>query len=162
RLAGSGVSRAVIICGFITSLERSVKASVRKSETPRRRSAHRGNERRLVTQHPRRRFLSLAAGAVSLPAVSRTAWTQAYPSRPVRIIVGTVAGGPQDIAARLIGQSLSERLGQRFVIENRPGAGSNLGAETVVRAAPDGYTLLLCASPNAINTTLYNLNFNFI
>jgi tripartite-type tricarboxylate transporter receptor subunit TctC len=77
-------------------------------------------------------------------------------------VVGSPAGGPQDVAARLIGQSLSERLGQQFIVENRPGAGTNLGAETVVRAAPDGYTLLLCASPNAINTTLYNLSFNFI
>jgi tripartite-type tricarboxylate transporter receptor subunit TctC len=106
--------------------------------------------------------LHLAAGAAALRLASSEGWAQTYPTRPVRLVVGSVAGGPQDIAARLIGQSLSERVGQQFIIENRPGAGTNLGAETVVRAAPDGYTLLLCASPNAINTTLYNLSFNFI
>jgi tripartite-type tricarboxylate transporter receptor subunit TctC len=111
---------------------------------------------------PRRAFLQLVASAAALPAVSHVAMAQVYPTRPIRIVVGSPAGGPQDIAARLIGQSLSERLGQQFIVENRPGAGTNLGAETVVRAAPDGYTLLLCASPNAINTTLYNLSFNFI
>ena len=112
---------------------------------------------------PRRQFLHLAAGAAALPAVSRIARAQTYPTRPVRIIVGFAAGGPTDIAARLIGQWLSERLGQQFVIENRPGAGSNIGTEAVVRAPPDGYTLLLVGTPNAINATLYdNLNFNFI
>ena len=112
---------------------------------------------------PRRQFLHLAAGAAALPAVSRFAWAQAYPTRPVRIIVGFAAGGATDIIARLIGQWLSERLGQPFVIENRPGAGSNIGTEAVVRAPPDGYTLLLVASANAINATLYDkLNFNFI
>ena len=111
----------------------------------------------------RRQFLHLAAGAAALPAVSRFAWAQTYPSRPVRIIVGFAAGGPNDILARLIGQWLSERLGQPFVIENRPGAGSNIATEAVVRAPPDGYTLLLVGSPNAINATLYDkLNFNFI
>jgi tripartite-type tricarboxylate transporter receptor subunit TctC len=112
---------------------------------------------------PRRQFLHLAAGAAALPAVSRIARAQAYPSRPVRIIVGAPAGGPQDILARLIGQWLSERLGQQFITENRAGAGSNIAAEAVVRAPPDGYTLHLSASPNAINATLYdNLKFNFV
>jgi tripartite-type tricarboxylate transporter receptor subunit TctC len=111
----------------------------------------------------RRRFLRLAAAAVSLPAVPRIAGAQAYPSRPVRLIVGFPAGGSADIVARLIGQSLSERLGQPFIIENRPGAGSNMGTETVVRAPPDGYTLLMVSAANVTNATLYdNLNFNFI
>jgi tripartite-type tricarboxylate transporter receptor subunit TctC len=111
----------------------------------------------------RRQFLHLAAAAAAFPAVSGFAWAQTYPSRPVRIIVGFAAGGPNDILARLIGQWLSERLGQPFVIENRAGAGSNIATEAVVRAPPDGYTLLLVGTPNAINATLYdNLNFNFI
>ncbi|HWC94164.1 MAG TPA: tripartite tricarboxylate transporter substrate binding protein [Pseudolabrys sp.] len=111
----------------------------------------------------RRRFLRLAAGTAALPALSGLASAQAYPSRPVRIIVGFSAGGPNDILARLIGQWLSERLGQPFVIENRPGAGSNIATEGVVRAPPDGYTLLLVGSPNAINATLYDkLDFNFL
>jgi tripartite-type tricarboxylate transporter receptor subunit TctC len=111
----------------------------------------------------RRNFLHLAASAAALPAAPRIACAQAYPTRPVHLIVGFAAGGPQDIVMRLIGQWLSERLGQSFVIENRPGAGGNVGAETVVRADPDGYTLLSVSSPNAINATLYtNLNFNFI
>jgi tripartite-type tricarboxylate transporter receptor subunit TctC len=112
---------------------------------------------------PRRQFLQLVAGAAALPAVSRIARAQAYPSRPVRIIVGFAPGGATDIMARLMGQSLSERLGQQFVIENRPGAASNVGTETVVNAAPDGYTLLVVTSVNAINATLYEkLNFNLI
>jgi tripartite-type tricarboxylate transporter receptor subunit TctC len=112
---------------------------------------------------PRRTFLRLAAGAAALPTVSRFAWAQAYPSRPVRIVAGFPAGGSVDFHARLIGQLLSERLGQQFFIENRPGAGGTLGTEAVVRAAPDGYTLLLTAIPDAINATLYDkLNFNFI
>jgi tripartite-type tricarboxylate transporter receptor subunit TctC len=111
----------------------------------------------------RRRFLHRAAGTAALLAVPRFAWTQTYPSRPVRIIVGFAAGGPNDILARLIGQWLSERLGQPFVIENRPGAGSNIATEAVVRAPPDGYTLLLVGSPNAIDATLYDkLGFNFL
>ena len=112
---------------------------------------------------PRRRFLHLAAGAVALPALSHAAWAQAYPSRPVRIVVGFPAGGPADILARVMGQWLSDRLGQPFIIENRPGAGSNIATEVVVRAPPDGYTLLLVAPANTINATLYDkLNFNFI
>jgi tripartite-type tricarboxylate transporter receptor subunit TctC len=112
---------------------------------------------------PRRRFLYSAAAVATLPVMPRFAWAQAYPTRPVRIIVGFTPGGTTDIAARLIGQWLSERLGQQFVIENRPGAGSNLAAEAVVNAPPDGYTILLVGAPNAINATLYEkLNFNFI
>jgi len=111
---------------------------------------------------PRRNFLHLVAGAAALSAMSRLARAQAYPSRPVRIIVGFAAGGSADILARLMGQWLSERLGQPFVIENRPGAGSNIGTEAVVRAPPDGYTLLLASSANAIAATLYDrLNFDF-
>jgi tripartite-type tricarboxylate transporter receptor subunit TctC len=112
---------------------------------------------------PRRNFLRLAAGAAALPAVSRIAWAQAYPSRPVRIIAPTAPGGAPDILARLIGPWLSERLGQQFVVENRPGSGTNIGTEVVVRASPDGYTLLMVASANAINATLYDkLNFIFL
>jgi tripartite-type tricarboxylate transporter receptor subunit TctC len=112
---------------------------------------------------PRRNFLHLAAGAAALPAVSRIAWAQAYPTRPVRIIAPTGPGGAPDILARLIGPWLSERLGQQFVVENRPGSGTNIGTEVVVRASPDGYTLLLVASANAINATLYDkLNFVFL
>jgi tripartite-type tricarboxylate transporter receptor subunit TctC len=112
---------------------------------------------------PRRRFLRLAAGAAVLPAVSRVAWAQTYPARPVRIVVGFPPGGAVDIFARLLGQSLSDRLGQPFVIENRPGAGTNIATETVARAPADGYTLLSVSSPNAINATLYDkLNFDFI
>jgi tripartite-type tricarboxylate transporter receptor subunit TctC len=111
----------------------------------------------------RRQFLHLAAGATALPAVSRIAWAQTYPARPVRIVVGLTAGSASDIVARLVGQWLSERLGQQFIVENRPGAGTNIAAEAVVRSVPDGYTLLLAASPNAINASLYDkLSFNFI
>ena len=112
----------------------------------------------------RRQFLNLAAGAVALPAISRFAWTQAYPTRPVHMIVGFPAGNASDIIARLIAQSLSERLGQQFVVENRPGAGSTIGTEVVVRAQPDGYTLLMeVMTANAINASLYpDLNYNFI
>src|SRR5438874_11151497 len=111
----------------------------------------------------RRSFLHLAASAAALPTVSRFAWAQNYPSRPVRLIVGFAPGGGTDIMARLIGQWLSERLSQQFVIENRPGAGTNIATEAVVNAPPDGYTLLLAGLPNASNATLYqNLKFNFI
>src|SRR5215468_10523532 len=105
---------------------------------------------------PRRKFLHLAAGAAALPVVSRFAWAQAWPTKPVRIVVGSAPGGTVDIVARLMGQWLSERLGQPFVIENRPGAGGNIGTEAVVRAAPDGHTLLLVGTSAAINATLYD------
>jgi tripartite-type tricarboxylate transporter receptor subunit TctC len=112
---------------------------------------------------PRRNFLYLAAGAAALPAVARVARAQGYPSRPVRIIVGFAPGGAGDILARLIGQWLSERLGQQFVVDNRPGGSGNIGTEAVVRSPADGYTLLLAGTPNTVNVTLYEkLNFNFI
>jgi tripartite-type tricarboxylate transporter receptor subunit TctC len=112
---------------------------------------------------PRRKFLHMVAGAGALSALPRPTRAQTYPMRPVRLISGFPAGGPNDIVARIMGRWLSERLGQPFVVENRPGAGSNIATEAVVRAAPDGYTLLLVNSPNAINATLYdNLNFVFL
>jgi tripartite-type tricarboxylate transporter receptor subunit TctC len=112
---------------------------------------------------PRRQFLHLAAGAAALPTVSRIARAQAYPTRPVRLIAPVAPGGAGDILARLMGQWLSERLGQPFIIENRPGGGNNIGTEAVVRAPADGYTLLLAGTPNTVNVTLYEkLNFNFI
>jgi tripartite-type tricarboxylate transporter receptor subunit TctC len=112
---------------------------------------------------PRRRFLRLAAGAAALPAFSHRAKAQAYPARPVRLVIGYTPGGSADLTARLIGQWLSERLGQSFVVENRPGGGTNIATEAVVRAPPDGYTLLLVAPANAINATLYEkLSFNFL
>src|SRR6202043_3282683 len=117
----------------------------------------------MVMKLPRRKFLHLVTGAAALPTMSRIACALDYPSRPVRFVVGFPAGAATDIVARLIAQSLSEQFGQQFIVDNRPGAGSNLAAEVVVRADPDGYTLLQAASPNAINATLYdNLSFNFI
>src|SRR5499426_2186140 len=111
----------------------------------------------------RRKFLHLAAGAAALPAASRFAWAQAYPTRPVRIIVGFPAGGPTDIVARVMAQWLSERLGHQFVVENRAGAASNIGTEAALRAPPDGYTLLQVTSSNAVNATFYeNLSFDFL
>ncbi len=111
----------------------------------------------------RRKFLQLAGAAMVAPAGSPVAWAQAYPTRPVRLIVGFAAGGVTDIVARLIGQWLSEQLGQQFIVENRTGAATNVATEAVVRAAPDGYTLLVSSAANATNATLYNnLNFNFI
>jgi tripartite-type tricarboxylate transporter receptor subunit TctC len=112
---------------------------------------------------PRRRFLHLAAGAAALPAVARIAWAQTYPSRPARIVVGLAPGGANDIIARLMGQWLSERLGQPFIIENRPGAATNIATEAVVRAPADGCTLLLVSGAHTVNATLYDkLSFNFI
>src|SRR4051812_2732640 len=116
-----------------------------------------------VMEFRRRTFLKLAAGAAALPAVPRLARAQAYPSRPARIIVGFAAGGATDIQARLMGQWLSDRLGQQFIVENRSGASGNIGTEAVAKAAPDGYTLLQVVTPNAINAALYtNLNFDFM
>src|SRR5260370_701092 len=112
---------------------------------------------------PRRQFLQLAAGAAALPAALRSARAQAYPAKPVRFIIGYTSGGSADITARLMGQWLSERLGQSFIVESRPGAGTNIATEAVVRAQPDGYTLLLVAPANAINAALYDkLSYNFI
>src|SRR5215831_6681947 len=112
---------------------------------------------------PRRRFLHLAASAAALPVTSQLGWAQAYPTRPVRIFVGFAAAGGNDIVARIMGQWLSEKLGQQFIIENRPGAGTNIAAEAALRAPSDGYTLLVTSPASAINATLYeNLSFNFI
>ena len=112
---------------------------------------------------PRRKFLHVAAGAAAFPAISSMTWAQTYPSRSVRLIVPFPPGGPNDVFARLIGQWLHERLGQPIIIDNRPGAGGNIGTEVVVKAAPDGYTLLLINSNHTVNATLYDkLNYNFI
>jgi tripartite-type tricarboxylate transporter receptor subunit TctC len=119
--------------------------------------------RDIAMRLPRRQFLHLAAGIAALPAASRFACAEAYPARPVHMIVGFPAGQAADIIARLVCQPLSDRLGQQFVVDDRPGAGGNIGTEAVVRSAPDGYTLLTCLLTNAINATLYaDLNFNFI
>ena len=143
-----------------------MKTSLRHAATPQRRlrpGVYDRPKRSSSGEHPRRRFLTLAAGAAALPAVSRIARAQNYPARPVRIIVAFAAGGPTDIAARLIGQSLSERLGRSFLIENRPGGNNNIGTEAVVRAPTDGYTQLLANEVNAINTSLYErLGYDFI
>ena len=111
----------------------------------------------------RRKVLRLATGAVALPALSRASWAQAYPSRPIRFVVGFPAGGSADITARIVGQWLSERLGQQIIVENRAGAASNIGTEAVVKSPPDGYTFLIVSPPNAINATLYaKLNYDFM
>src|SRR5499426_1511438 len=153
--------------GFVTKLHSSVRtaASVWANiGTARFPKVNRDSEPQEAAMNPpRRQFLHLVAGAAALPAVSRIAWAQAYPTRPVRIIVGFAPSGATDIMARLIGQWLSERLGQQFIVENRPGAASNIGTEAVVNAPPDGYTLLVATVVNAINATLYDkLSFNLI
>jgi tripartite-type tricarboxylate transporter receptor subunit TctC len=136
-----------------------MKSSLRQTATPQHRSRPRGNDRPRPkapssSQHPRRRFLGLAAGAV-LPAVSRLAWAQAYPARPVRIVVAFPAGGTHDITARIIGQWLSERTVQSFLIDNRPGANGTIGTQAAANASPDGYTLVLLGNPQAVNVSLY-------
>src|SRR3977135_3715253 len=118
---------------------------------------------RSIMKFPRRTFLHLAVGAAALPAVPRISRAQAYPARPVRIVVGFPAGGATDIQARLMGEWLTERLGQQFIVENKPGASGNIGTETVAKAPADGYTLLQIVTPHAINAALYtNLNFDFV
>src|SRR5262249_98541 len=113
--------------------------------------------------HHRRQFLHLAAGVAALPIVSRIARAQAYPTRPVRLLVGYPAGRSSDFSARLVGQLLTERLGQQFIVENRPGASGNIATEAVVRSPPDGYTLLLASTADAVNGSLYqNMSFNFV
>ena len=145
-----------------------MKSSLRQTATPQHRSRPRGNDRPhpktpSAGKHPRRRFLGLAAGGAALPAVSRLSWAQTYPSRPVRLIVPFGSAGATDITARLVGQWLSERLGQQFIIENRPGAGGNIGTEAVVRSPPDGHTLIMAGNYNAWNPALYDkLSFNFL
>ena len=117
----------------------------------------------IEAKFPRRKFLRLAAGAAALPAISRVTWAQTYPTRPVRWLLGFAPGGPNDVLARLLGQHLSEKLGQPFVIESRPGAGGNLATQAVANAAPDGHTLLGIGHFNAINATLYKqLPFDFM
>jgi tripartite-type tricarboxylate transporter receptor subunit TctC len=140
-----------------------MKTSLRYAVTPRPRQIHRYDRRPTRSTIQRRQFLHLTLGAAGLPAMSRIARAQTYPTRPVRWIVGFPPGGATDITARLMGQWLTERLGQPIVIENRPGANGNIGTEAVVRSPADGYTLLLVAANNVISTTLYDkLNFNFI
>src|SRR5947207_1077347 len=132
------------------------------TKAPTSRASYTAQEGEMKLPH-RRQFLHLAAGAAALPVLPGIARAQAYPTRPVRLIVGFAAGGGTDIVGRVIGQWLSERLGQQFIVENRPGAGTNIATEAVVRAPADGYTLLLTSSANAINATLYDkLKFNFI
>ena len=116
-----------------------------------------------IVKFQRRTFVHLAVGAAVLPAISRVAQAQAYPSRPARIVVGFPAGGATDIQARLMGEWLTQRLGQQFIVENKPGASGNIGTESVAKAPADGYTLLQVVTPNAINAALYsNLGFDFI
>ena len=130
-----------------------MKASVRKATTPRR-VAPRGNERRSMTQHPRRRMLSLAAGAAVMPAVSRMAWSQTYPSRPITIIVPFAAGGPTDVIARTLADRMRTSLGQPVIVENVTGGGGTIGVGRVARATPDGYTLSIGQMALTLRTVL--------
>jgi tripartite-type tricarboxylate transporter receptor subunit TctC len=137
-----------------------MRSSLRQTATPQHRSRPRRNDRPHQKtpssgQHPRRQFLHFAAGAAALPVASRIARAQSYPARPVRLIVGFPAGGTHDILARIIGQWLSERMGQSFLIDNRPGANGTIGTQAAANAAPDGYTLLLVGTPQAINVEFY-------
>src|SRR5262245_26031013 len=143
---------------FVRSIHARIVCPRPFTRVPQRRSG-----RRTPMKLPRRNFLHLAAGAAALSALARIARAQTYPTRPVRLIVPIAPAGASDILARLMGQWLSERLGQPFVIENRPGGGGNIGTEVVVRAPADGYSLLLCGTFNAVNATIYDkLNYNFI
>src|SRR5262245_47721360 len=146
--------------GGRSSRPRTSRRKTSRRNKPLRRQYFLGSD---AVKLPRRTFLHLAAGAAALPALSRVATAQSYPARPVRLVVGFAAGSTTDILARLMGQWLSERLGQQFIIENRPGAAGNIAAETVVKAPADGYTLLMVPPSSAINATLYDkLNFNFL
>jgi tripartite-type tricarboxylate transporter receptor subunit TctC len=140
-----------------------MKASVRKAATPRRWSATRGNERRLVTQHPRRSILSLAAGAAVLPAVSRVAWAQAYPTRPVTMIVPFPAGGGADVIARVMAERMRKPLGQPVIIENIGGADGSIGVGRTARARPDGYTICLgFDGTHVLNGAFYSLPYDVL
>jgi tripartite-type tricarboxylate transporter receptor subunit TctC len=137
-----------------------MKTALRQTATPQHRSRPRGNNRPHPKtpssgRYPRRRFLRLAAGAAALPAMSRFTWAQTYPTRQVRVVVPAAPAGGTDITARLIGQWLAERLGQQFIVDNRPGAAGNIGTEAVVRAPADGYTLLMHDASPTINATLF-------
>ena len=135
-----------------------MEASFRKAAPPRHRTAPRSNERRLVTKHPRRRILSLAAGAAALPTFSRIAWAQAYPTRPVRFIVPVPPGGSVDPAARFIAESMSRSFSQRVYVENRSGANGIIGIEAAARSAPDGHTVLVTSTPVITNPYAYKIN----
>src|SRR5215467_4460636 len=139
-----------------------MRTAVRKSETPRSRSAPRGNERRLVTQHPRRRVLSLAAGAAALPAVSRITWAQSYPSRPITIVVPVSPGGSIDVIARNLAERMRVILGQPVIIENVTGGGGTIGAGRVVRARPDGYTIYVGNTGTVFYGALYSLPYDVL
>jgi hypothetical protein len=138
-----------------------MRTTVRKSDAPSRRLPDRGNERRLVTQHPRRRILSLVAGAAAMPVVSRMASGQAYPSRPITMVVPSAAGGPADVLARILANSMRTSLGQPLIIENISGADGSIGTGRVARARPDGYTIEVgFLGPNVLNGAFYSLPYN--